>query len=155
MPTDPAFDRTLQAEQLRVDEARRHREAEAEALVQAIAGIRADIDAKLRELAGQCDRLHQAARRLQSGDGAEARFRHFATAHQRLTGAMGQALKRAQATERLLGGRQLDQRDAERREREEAARERVKEAVQSVFDLQLPRENDFETLFGEEVVHAS
>lgn len=156
MPIDPVRERQIQADQLRTDEIRRQHEREISLHVQAIQGVRAEVETKIRELQGHCERLQQTARRGPPGEGSEARYRVYCTAHTRLAGAMGQALKRAQATDRLLEARREEQQDRERRERELAVRDRVEAAVRDVFDLQLPKDNDFEALFGEEgVAHAS
>lgn len=155
MPTDPTREQRRQAEIQRTEEIRRLHEKELAVHIQAIQGVRAEVETKIRELQGHCERLQQTARRGQTGDGSEARFRVYCTAHTRLAGAIGQALKRAQATDRLLEAGREEQQDRERREREAAVEERVKAAVRDVFDLQLPKDNDFELLFGEGVAHAS
>lgn len=153
MPTNAALNQRLQPEQLRAEEVRRQRERELNLHIQAIKTVRGEVEAKIRELQGHCDGLHQAARRLQSDEGTEAtKYRVYGTAHTRLAGALHQALNRAQAMDRVLEARREDQQDRERREREVATQERIKAAVQRVFDLQLPRENDFELLFGEEAL---
>jgi len=155
MPNYRSRDPGNEAERLRADESRRLQEREVEGHVQAIQGVRADIETKLRDLVGHCERLHQATRRLDAGDGPAARYRVYGTAHSRLAAALGQGLRRAQATDRLLDARRESGRERERHEQERVAEERVQAAVRQVIDLQLPRENDFETLFGGEVADAS
>jgi hypothetical protein len=145
----------LQAERLRADEIRRQQQQEIDIHVQAIKAARAEVEVKIRELQSHCDRLQHAARRLPPEDGGEARYRIYVTMHSRLVGAMGQALRRAQNGDRLLEVGRADQEEKQRRERENEVRDRVDAAVQHVFDLQLPRENDFEALFGEDLTHAS
>lgn len=152
MPTNPALERRLQADQLRAGEVRRQREQEIDLHVQAIKSVRADVEAKIRELREHCEGLQRSVRRLQGDSGEEGKYRVYGTAHTRLAGALHQALNRAHAMDRLLEARQVGEQERERRDREAAAEERVKAAVQGVFDLQLPRENDFELLFGEEAV---
>lgn len=152
MPSTVAHDQRLQAERLRSAELRRQREHELDAHVQAIKTARADLESKIRELQGHLDGLQHVSRRLgATEDGDVGRYRVYATAHVRLAGAMGQALKRAQATDRLLEATREQREAREQQEREESMRERVDAAVQDVFDLQLPKEDDFELLFGEAV----
>lgn len=152
MPTNPALERRVQADQLRVGEIRRQREQEIELHVRAIKSVRADVEAKIRELTEHCEGLQRSVRRLQGDNGEEGKYRVYGTAHTRLAGALHQAMNRANAMDRLLEARQEGDQERARREREAAAEERVKAAVRGVFDLQLPRENDFELLFGEEAV---
>lgn len=155
MPSSPAQEQRIQAERLRTAEIRRQREQEVGGHVQAIKAIRGDLETKLRELQGHCERLHQTTRRALNEDGSDARYRLYHTAQLRMVGAMSQALKRAEAADRLLVASQAERQDQERREREKQTQERVESAVRDVFDLQLPKDDDFESLFGEEVTDAS
>jgi hypothetical protein len=144
----------IQVERLRFAEIRRQRERDIETHVAAIKTARSDLETKLRELQQHCDRLQRAAR-LSGGEEDSARYRIYQAAQARMVGAMGHALKRAQATDRLLEVSVADQRVREQQEREETVRTHVKAAVRDVFNLQLPREDDFEQLFGEVTGNAS
>jgi hypothetical protein len=154
MPPSDTQNERIQVERLRLAEIRRQRDRAVGEHVAAIKTARRDLEAKLVELQGHCDRLQQATRRVR-GDGEDPRYRIYHTAQTRMVGAMGQALKRAQATDRLLETSRVEQQERERNEREEAARARVKTVVQDVFNLQLPKDNDFEQLFGEETADGS
>lgn len=154
MPLSPVAQERIEAERLRVAELSQQREAELGSHVQAIQAIRADVESKLRDLQGRCDQLLRVSRRTASEDG-DSRYRVYTAAHRRLVGAMTQALKRAEATDRLLEQSRGAREDRARQERERQQRERVQAAVQDVFDLQLPKEDDFEALFGEGVSDAS
>lgn len=154
MPGFSAQDQQVQAERLRVEELRKRREREIETHVQAIKRARADVEVKLRELVTHCASLQQATRRWPAEDGSDAAYRIYHTAHSRLAGAIVQAVKRAQATDRFLDARRADAEDLRRQEREEELRDRVDAAMKEVFNLQLPKDDDFETLFGDEVNHA-
>lgn len=154
MPSDNQNER-VEVERLRFAETRRQRERDVEAHVEAIRTARSDLEAKLLELQGHCDRL-QRATRLASGDGGEeARYRLYHAAQTRLVGAMSHAIKRAQGTDRLLEASRAEQQERERREREDMTRAHVKAAVREVFNLQLPKDDDFEQLFGEVADDAS
>jgi len=148
MPLDIQSER-VRAERLRVAEIRRQRERDIEAHVAAIKTARADIETKLVELQGHCERLQRAARLARSEGADEARYRLYHTVQTRMVGAMGQALKRASATDRVLDVRREDQAAEARQEREGAVHAKVKAAVREVFNLQLPKEDDLEQLFGE------
>ncbi len=155
MPPSEAQNERIQAERLRIAEIRRQRDQDVEGHVLAIKTARKDLEAKLGELQGHCDRLQQATRRARGEGGDDPRYRIYHTAQTRMVGAMGHALKRAEATDRLLDVGRVEQQERERQEREESLRARVKTVVRDVFNLQLPKEDDFEQLFGEETADAS
>lgn len=154
MPSDVQSER-IQVERLRIAEIRRQRERDVEAHVAAIKAARADLETKLVELQGHCDRL-QRATRLARGEGTDdARYRLYHTVQTRMIGAMGHALKRASATDRVLDASREEQAAQARQEREVVLRANVNAAVREVFNLQLPKEDDFEQLFGEVTGNAS
>lgn len=139
----------IEVERLRVSEIRRQRERDVEAHVEAIRTARSDLEAKLIELQGHCERLHRATRLARGDGGEDARYRLYHAAQTRMVGAMSHAIKRAQGTDRLLEASRAEQQERERQEREDKTRAHVKAAVREVFNLQLPKEDDFEQLFGE------
>jgi hypothetical protein len=148
MPPDNQIER-IQAERLRSADIRRQRERDIEAHVAAIKTARAELDAKLVELQGACDRLQRATRLAGGEGGDQARYRIYHASQTRMVGAMGHALKRAQATDRLLEVSAAELREREAQQRAETVRTQVKAAAREVFNLQLPKEDDFEQLFGE------
>lgn len=154
MPISEAQEKRIQAERLRAADIRRQRAQDVDSHVQAIKAARGDIEGKLHELQGHCDRLQQAARRAGAEDGV-ARYRLYHTAQARMAGALSQVLKRAKSTDRLLEARGNDEQEREREQREAESQARVQTAVRDIFDLQLPKENDIESLFGEGVMDAS
>lgn len=101
------------------------------------------------DLQGHCDRLQRASRLASVEDGEAARYRLYHTAQTRMIGALSHALKRAQGMDRLLESGREERQDRERRDREEKVKTEARAAVREVFNLQLPREDDFEQLFGE------
>lgn len=153
MPSDNQNER-VRVERLRFAETRRQQQRDIDGHVAAIKSARADIEGKLRELQGHCDRLLRATRLAADEEGDTARFRLYHTAQMRMAGAMGHALKRAEATDRLLERHLDDQRERDRQDRERAVQTRVREVIRDVFDLKLPKDDDFEQLFGE-VIDAS
>lgn len=158
MPSSAPQDQQIQLERRRTAEIRRQREQQIETHVQAIKATRGELETKLRELLGHCESLTRAARRLpaeEGSDGSDVHYRLYQTAHSRLAGAMGHALKRAQGTDRLLEASREAQQDQARQQREEEMRDRVQAAVREVASLQLPKDGDFELLFGAEVTRAS
>ena len=158
MPSPAHQDQQIQLERRRTAEIRRQRERQIETHVQAIKTTRGELETKLRELLAHCEGLTRAARRLpaeEGSEGSDVHYRLYHTAHSRLAAAMGHALKRAQATDRLLEASREEQQDQARQRREEEVRDRVQAAVQEVVSLQLPKDDDFELLFGAEVSRAS
>lgn len=139
----------IQTERLRQADLRRQREQDIDFHVQALQKTREEIETKLRDYQKHCDNLQTAVRRSIQ-DESTIRYKSYANVQTRMGGAMGQALKRASSMDRLLDLGKLEREEALRREQQGHQQSRVRQMSREVFNLQLPREDDFEALYGNE-----
>jgi hypothetical protein len=135
----------IQVERERLEENRRRLQLEIDARVKSITDIRASLDGKISDLQRECEALQRVLRRSPYED--VGRYMIYQAAQVRIAGVLSQGLKRAQMADKYLEAAKVEQEERFARERQEVLREKVRTARRDVASLQLPTDDDFETLY--------
>lgn len=137
----------IQSLRQRAADLQRQREANLDGLVAQIQQARGELDTTLTKLARLTDELRRTVR--QDRDEATSRYLIYATAHQRLAGALGAGIRRAASMDRLLGAAKEEQREAREREAEQQRRQETRDHQRMVDQLTLPTDDDFYEVYGD------
>ncbi len=119
---------------------------EIEGIVGSMKRLRSELESKLSEYQTQVTLLGRVVRRTSSE--SSRHYRAYATAHDRLSRALLNSIHRTASMDSLLENARAEQQDLARQQDREDQKARLLKAKQQVFDLQLPREDDFESLYG-------
>jgi hypothetical protein len=138
----------IEAERSRAAEAARHQGKSVEDVIFQIQATRGELEEKAARLQELATRLRSEIRNAADLEG----IRHYTTfnnAHLRLAGAVFQAVRRTVSTDRLLTAAKADQEDAQRRDARERQYQEARVRQKAVERLQIPQEDDFESIYGE------
>lgn len=141
----------VQAERRRLEELSRRQQEEIGGHVKAITDIRAGLEGKIVDLQRECEALQRVLRRSSYDD--VSRYLVYQAAQMRMAGVLSQGLKRAQSADKYLEASRIEREERAARERQEDLHDKVRAMRRDVASLQLPKDDDFDSLY-EEVTHA-
>jgi len=142
----------VQIERQRLEEGRRRLQQDIDARLESIATLRGELEGKVVDFQRECEELSRVLRRASYED--VVRYRVYQGAQVRMAGVLSQVLKRASVADRVLDVAHAEQEERALRERQEESREKVRAMRRNVANLQLPKDDDFESLY-EGVIDAS
>jgi chromosome segregation ATPase len=137
----------IQAERQRLEESRRRQQHEIDAHVKSITDIRASLEGKIVDFQRECEALQRVLRR--SPHGEVGRHLVYQAAQMRMSGVLSQALKRAQAADKYLEAAKAEEDERASRERQDEIRDKVRAARREVASLQVPQDDDLDSLYEE------
>ena len=133
-----------------VDEFTHQRRAALEKRYQELQTERSDLEEKANRYRERCALLERDIRRVVSSDSDMAsRYKTYLNTQVRMVGAVLSALKRGTSMDRLIVAYHENER---LRLQEEAARKKARQnrdAAKHVQDISVPRDDDFELLYGD------
>ena len=139
-----SFDQ-IRVERQRLEESNRRQLEQVGTHVKAIADIRAALEVKIGDLQRECEALQRVLRRSSYED--VSRYMVYQAAQMRVAGVLSQGLKRATAADKYLEASRIEREERAGREHQEELRRKLKAVREDVARLQLPQEDDFETLY--------